>query len=144
MFLILDSNPFPAIPAKTSWPVLINEIISSSDSGSFVSYKLKCPTLDLSKEYFICKINGQIKELTYKLTERHDNKNLEFLGLEQKEASKAYETTLRYIIGMAFYKLYPNLKIRFSYFVSRSIFCEVLTPGISLSNIYKDIENSNL
>lgn len=120
---------------------MINVIIN----GQKHSVKENTKVLELlpnnSKEYFICKINGQIKELTYKLTERHDNKNLEFLGLEQKEASKAYETTLRYIIGMAFYKLYPNLKIRFSYFVSRSIFCEVLNPGISLSNIYKDIEN---
>ena len=30
------------------------EIISSSDSGSYVSYKLKCPTLDFSKGYLIC------------------------------------------------------------------------------------------
>ena len=30
------------------------EIISSSDSASYVSYKLKCPTLDFSKGYLIC------------------------------------------------------------------------------------------
>ena len=90
-------------------------MISIIINGQKHSVKENTKVLELlpnnSKEYFICKINGQIKELTYKLTERHDNKNLEFLGLEQKEASKAYETTLRYIIGMAFYKLYPNLKI---------------------------------
>lgn len=39
---------------RTGSEVIPLEIISSSDSGSFVSYKLKCPTLDLSKEYFIC------------------------------------------------------------------------------------------
>ena len=30
------------------------EIISSTDSGSYITYKLKCPTLDLSKGYLIC------------------------------------------------------------------------------------------
>ena len=42
---------------------------------------------------------------------------------------------------MAFYNLYPDLKLRFSYFVSRSIFCEVLNQGVSLSSIYKEIDH---
>ena len=120
---------------------MINVIIN----GKSHSIKENTKVLDLikvnSKKYFVCKVGGQIKELTYKLTERHNNKEIKFLGLEQRESSKAYETTLRYIIGMAFYRLYPNLKIRFSNFVSRSTFCEVLTPNISLSSIYHEIEN---
>jgi uridine kinase len=119
---------------------MINVIIN----GKSHSIKENTKVLDLikvnSKKYFVCKIGGQIKELTYKLTERHNNKEIEFLGLEQRESSKVYETTLRYIIGMAFYRLYPNLKIKFSNFVSRSTFCEVLTPNISLSSIYHEIE----
>ena len=39
---------------RTGSEVIPLEIISSSDSGNFVSYRLKCPELDLSKEYFIC------------------------------------------------------------------------------------------
>lgn len=39
---------------RSNTEVIPLEIISSSDNGSFVSYKLKCPTLDLSKGYLIC------------------------------------------------------------------------------------------
>lgn len=93
------------------------------------------------KQFIVCKIGGVVKELTYKLTAKHDNMTLEFFGLEILEAGKAYEASLRYVTAMAFHNLYPDLKIRFSYFVSRSIFCEILNHNVSLSKIYHDIEN---
>lgn len=92
------------------------------------------------KKYVVCKISGQIKELTYKLSEKNEGANITFYGLEIIEGGKAYEATIRYVIAMAFYNLYPDIKIRFSYYVSRSIFCEIITPNVSLSNIYKNIE----
>ena len=39
---------------RSNSEVINLEIISSSDCGGFVAYKLKCPTLDLSKGYLIC------------------------------------------------------------------------------------------
>lgn len=93
------------------------------------------------KKYLLCKINGQVKELTYPLQEKNNNAIISFHGLETIEGGKIYETTIRYIIAMAFHNLYPNVKIRFSYYVSRSVFCEVLTPNVSLSKLYKNIEN---
>lgn len=92
------------------------------------------------KKYVVCKISGQIKELTYKLSEKNEGANITFYGLEIIRGGKAYEATIRYVIAMAFYNLYPDIKIRFSYYVSRSIFCEIITPNVSLSNIYKNIE----
>lgn len=93
------------------------------------------------KQYIVCKINGRIYELNRRLSEKDNNAELEFFGLELLESGKAYEATLRYVIAMAFYNLYPDLKLRFSYFVSRSIFCEVLNQGVSLSSIYKEIDH---
>lgn len=91
--------------------------------------------------FLLCKINGQVKELNYTLCDRNNNAHISFHGLEIIEGGKIYETTIRYVIAMAFHNLYPNIKIRFSYYVSRSVFCEVLTPNISLSKLYKNIEN---
>lgn len=91
------------------------------------------------KHYTVCRINGQIKELTYVLTERHQHAYIETLGLDNIEGGKAYEATLRYVIAMAFYHLYPNIDIRFSYNVSRSVFCQVLTPGFHLSRATEKI-----
>ena len=83
-------------------------------------------------KYIVCQIGSQIKELHYKFTEKNDGMTLTMLGLEHIEAGKAYEATLRYIIAMAFHRLYPDVKIRFSYNASRSIFCQPITHGFNM------------
>ena len=93
------------------------------------------------KQYMVCKINQTIKELTYPLSEKNDNSEITLLTLEHKEAGRAYEATLRYIISMAFYNLYPDIDIKFNYNISRSIFCEILTKGVKLTKITDQILN---
>lgn len=93
------------------------------------------------KQYMVCKINQTIKELTYPLSEKNDNSEITLLTLEHKEAGRAYEATLRYIISMAFSNLYPDIDIKFNYNVSRSIFCEILTKGVKLTKITDQILN---
>ena len=60
------------------------------------------------KQYMVCKINQTIKELTYPLSEKHDNSEITLLTLEHKEAGRAYEATLRYIISMAFSNFFTS------------------------------------
>ena len=93
------------------------------------------------KQYMVCKINQTIKELTYPLSEKNDNSEITLLTLEHKEAGRAYEATLRYIISMAFSNLYPDIDIKFNYNISRSIFCEILTKGVKLTKITDQILN---
>ena len=83
--------------------------------------------------YMVCHIGNQIKELRYELTEKNNLMQIKLDGLDNIEAGKAYEASLRFIIAMAFYNLFPNINIRFSYNVSRSIFCQIITPGFHLS-----------
>lgn len=90
--------------------------------------------------YLVCQINEQIKELRYVLTEKQNGATITFKGLDNIEAGKAYEASLRLIIAMAFHNLYPDMHIRFSYNVSRSIFCQVLTPTIHLTKICDQIK----
>lgn len=73
------------------------------------------------KKYYVCLVNGRVRELTYPLTK---NATLEFSDLTSSEAGKVYEASLRYVIALAFYNCYPKAKIRLSYNVSRSMFCE--------------------
>lgn len=89
--------------------------------------------------YMVCQVGSQIKELMFELSERHNNMHITLYDLNHIESGKAYEATLRYIIAMAFYNLYPNVNIRFSYNVSRSIFCQVLTPGFHLSRVCNEV-----
>lgn len=92
-------------------------------------------------DYIVCKIGSQTKELNRKLFARDDGKTIEFLGLDNSEAGKAYEASLRYIVAMAFHNLYPDVRIRFGYNASRSVFCEVLTKGFNVSRATELIKN---
>ena len=76
--------------------------------------------------YVAATVNNRIRELTYVLKEPSDVKLLDF---KDTQAVKIYETSLRYLVAMATHRLYPQLDIRFSYNISRSIFCQILTPG---------------
>lgn len=76
--------------------------------------------------YVAATVNNRIRELTYVLKEPSVVKLLDF---KDTQAVKIYETSLRYLVAMATHRLYPQLDIRFSYNISRSIFCQILTPG---------------
>lgn len=102
--------------------------------------------LDLLNEnektnYAVCQINRQIKELRFVLNEKHNKAEISFKGLDNIEGGKAYEASLRLIVAMAFHNLYPDLKIRFSYNVSRSIYCQVLNLTGSLTKICEEVIN---
>ncbi len=98
--------------------------------------ELLCP--EEKHDYIVCKIDANIKELNYKITEKNDGTKIELIGLDHIEAVKAYEASLRFVIAMAFHRLYPNVRIQFEYNVSRSIFCRSLSPSF---NMYKAFDS---
>ncbi len=85
------------------------------------------------KNLVVCQVGAQVKELNYKLSEKNDGMTIHLLNLNNEEAGRAYRASLRYIVAMAFYRIYPEVKIRFSYNISRSIFCEALTKSFNMS-----------
>lgn len=120
---------------------MINVIVNEKN----VQVKEGTRVLDLLKDedktkYMVCKLGTQVKELNRKLSDKDDGKKIEFLGLENIEAGKAYEASLRFIFSMAFFRLYPDVKIRFSYNASRSVFCQVLTHGFNISTAVEKIK----
>ena len=85
------------------------------------------------KNLVMCQVGKQVKELNYKLSERNDGMTIKLLDLSSAEAVRAYETSLRYVVAMAFYRVYPDVNIRFSYNISRSISCQALTKNFNMS-----------
>lgn len=78
---------------------------------------------DLVKEqdlerFYAVRVNNRLRELTYEL---HYDATIEFLDLNDSDACSVFERSLRYLFCMAVYELYPELKFRLSYSVSRSI-----------------------
>lgn len=97
------------------------------------SFKLERKTkiLDLipennKKQYFAAKVNNRLRELTYELS---FDCNVELLDNSSYDSVKVYETSLRYLLAMAFHNLYPNYQIRISYNISRSLLVSILSPN---------------
>ncbi len=89
-------------------------------------YENKITLVDLAKQFnktaYVALVNNRLRELNFYL---NFNCEVEFLDLDNFEAVKVYETSLRYLIIMAVERLYPNAKVVFSQCVSRAINCNI-------------------
>ncbi|MFA7019955.1 MAG: hypothetical protein WC215_00125, partial [Bacilli bacterium] len=81
---------------------------------------------DPDKLHVCAKVNNRIRELTYEV---YYDAEVEFLTVKDTDAIPIYETSLRYLVAMAFKRAYPELDVRFSYNVSRSIFVQILNDS---------------
>ena len=84
-------------------------------------------------------VNNRVRELTYQI---ESDAVVVPLTLKDRDAKPTYEASLRFIVAMAMHNLHPEVRVRFSYNVSRAIFMQILTPGF-ISNIHliKDLDN---
>ena len=76
-----------------------------------------------NKDFLVARVNHRMRELSYKFFYDAD---VEFLSMNNSEVVHIYEQSLRYLIAMAFQKVYPKYKIKFKYSLSRSIFCYIV------------------
>ena len=94
--------------------------------GQEKEFDKKVRLLDLiennDKSIICARVNNRLRELTYEV---YYDANVEFLTVKDSDAIKIYEASLRFITAMAFHKIYPELKIRLCYNVSRSIFIQL-------------------
>ena len=119
-------------------------MIKVNFNGKELSVKEGTRVLDLVDEkekrsHVVCQVGAQIKELRYILSERNDGMTIRLLNLSDAEAGRVYSASLRYIVAMAFYRLFPDVKIRFFYNISRSISCEALTKNFNMSRAVERI-----
>ncbi len=92
------------------------------------------------KNLVVCQVGAQVKELNYRLSEKNNGMTVKLLGLGNAEAGRAYRASLQYIVAMAFYRKYPEVHIRFSYNISRSIFCEAVGGNFNMSHAVEAIQ----
>lgn len=84
--------------------------------------------------------NNEYKNLDEKLNE--DGK-LELINISSKEGMKIYIRTLTYIMGMAFWKLYPEAHVTVNYQLSNAMYCNLENMEITeemLSNLEKEMK----
>lgn len=80
---------------------------------------------DPNKQVLVAKVNNRLRELSYALT---FDVEVEPLSYTSGDAIKVYETSLRYLISMAFRNIYPDMQLKLSYGVSRSIYLSLPSP----------------
>lgn len=98
--------------------------------GKVKTFDKPVRVLDLlgsDNNFFCALVNNRVRELTYELTA---DSVVEPLTLTHSESVRIYQTSLRYLVAMAMNRIRPEIKIRFSYNVSRSIFIQILNEGI--------------
>ncbi len=62
---------------------------------------------DLKVKAYVANVNNTLRELTYQLTQ---DSQIEFLDLDNYDAARVYEASLRFLIIMAIEDLYPDAK----------------------------------
>jgi len=72
-----------------------------------------------NKEYVAALVNGRVRELDYFL---HYDANVKFLTTADSQAQGIYERGIRFIFAMACQRLFPGVKFKLTYSISRSIF----------------------
>lgn len=82
---------------------------------------------DAEKRYVAVKVNNRLRELGFEL---YYDCEVVPLDLNSSDAVKVYETSMRYLIAMAFHNVYPDYQIKISYAVSRSIMVTVIEPKV--------------
>jgi len=80
-----------------------------------------------NKTIICARVNNRIRDLTYEV---YYDAEIVFLTVKDQDAIRPYETSLRYLLAMAFARTYPDVNVRLSYNVSRSIFVQILNDGI--------------
>lgn len=100
---------------------------------------LKKLAKDLGVEAYVARVNNRLRELDYYI---NYNCDVEFADLTSYDAVSVYETTLRYLVIMALERLYPQVSVKFTQGVSRTIACNVSEIKERIdSNFLKKLEN---
>lgn len=93
------------------------------------------------KKIIAVKINNKMRELTTKVNKDCE---IDLFDLKFEECAKIYEASLRFLFAMAAKKVYPCLKIRYSYNVSRSILIKDAKGKKITKRMLKNIKNKML
>ena len=79
-------------------------------------------------------VNNRIRELGYYV---NYDCNVEFIGFDNFDAIRVYETSLRYLVIMAIEKINPNYKVYFNQCVSRSLSCHI--EGVDVDEAFLEV-----
>ena len=102
---------------------------------------------EIKNNHIACICNNQVHALDYELRE---NSEVELLDTSSKEGRSVYIRGIMYVMGKAFYDLYPDALLSVNYQLHNSMFCQIDNMSITkemIQNVKKrmrEIINLNL
>ncbi len=96
---------------------------------------IKLKELNNDKNYIACLVNGRIRELDYDI---HYDAELKFLTTKDSQAVSIYERGIRFILAMAQQTIYPDIKFKFSYNISRGIYVQLAVGNMQITQTVVD------
>ncbi|MFA7560655.1 MAG: hypothetical protein WCY80_00965 [Candidatus Izemoplasmatales bacterium] len=91
--------------------------------------------------YYAALVNNRLRELSYRVS--YDAK-VEFLDYSFYDSTRIYATSMRYLICMAAYRLYPEIQIKFSNSISMGIYGRAINNNINKEMMDNIISEMNL
>ncbi len=89
--------------------------------------------------FYAAKVNNRLRELSYEI---NSDSIVEFLDYTYYDSTRIYATSMRYLISMAFERVYPHIQIKFSNSISMGIYGkavnDTLTPEM-IQNVIKEM-----
>lgn len=89
--------------------------------------------------FYAAKVNNRLRELSYEV---FSDSIVEFLDYTYYDSTRIYATSMRYLVCMAFDRVYPNLQIKFSNSISMGIYGRAvngqLTPDM-IQNVIREM-----
>ena len=111
-------------------------------NGEKKTYDKPTQILDIvgdDKSIICVSINNRVRELTYVVDK---DATIVPLYVKDRDAKPTYEASLRFIVAMAMYNIHPEIKVRFSYNVSRAIFMQFLNEDVVVNTrLVKELED---
>ncbi len=95
-------------------------------NGETLTFEKKVKLIDLTngnKDIICANVNGRIRELDYDV---YYDATVSFLTLKDHDAMGIYEKGIRYLFAMASHLVYPGIKFKMTYSVSRSIYAQLI------------------
>ena len=75
-----------------------------------------------NKDIICATVNGRVRELNYDV---YYDADVHFLKVDDHDAMGIYERGIRFIFAMAAHNLFPTLRFRLTYSISRSIYAQI-------------------